>query len=153
MPLVSSCTVQTVHSVTRPPDHPATEYLTCVTIPGPLQQVSYSCHDPHRCPPCRTYHLHTMRQANVNVLTNKIKVVESMKCLGFKFKSRQDNDSSQSNQGTNHLVSQFLIPSFLLYMRGCDGSRGGCDGSTLGAPTATTMVPGSCVKWSHIFVL
>jgi hypothetical protein len=30
----------------------------------------------------------------------------------------------------------FLIPSFLLYMRGCGGSRGGRDGSALGAPDA-----------------
>jgi hypothetical protein len=27
-------------------------------------------------------------------------------CLGFEFKHRQVNDSSQSNQGTDHLVSQ-----------------------------------------------
>jgi hypothetical protein len=27
------CTVQTAHGITRPPDHPATEYPTCVTIP------------------------------------------------------------------------------------------------------------------------
>jgi hypothetical protein len=30
-------------------DRPATEYPTCATILGPLHQVSYSCHDPHRC--------------------------------------------------------------------------------------------------------
>jgi hypothetical protein len=54
--LVSSCTVQTAHSVTWPLDRPA-----CATIPGSLHQVFYSCHDPRRCMPCRTYHLHTKR--------------------------------------------------------------------------------------------
>jgi hypothetical protein len=63
--LVSTCTVQTAHDATRPLDHPATEYPICGTIPGPLHQVSYSYHDSHRCTPCRTYHLHTARQANV----------------------------------------------------------------------------------------
>jgi hypothetical protein len=56
--------VQTAHGATRPLDRPATEYPTCATIPGPLHQVSYSCHGPRRCTPCRTCHLHTTRQAN-----------------------------------------------------------------------------------------
>jgi hypothetical protein len=30
-----------------------------------------------------------------------------MKCPGFKFKPRQVNDSSQSNQGTDYLVSHY----------------------------------------------
>jgi hypothetical protein len=34
--LVFMCTVQTTHGVTRPLDHPATEYLTSATIPDPL---------------------------------------------------------------------------------------------------------------------
>jgi hypothetical protein len=34
--LVSTCTVQTAHSVTRSLDRPATEYPTCAPIPGPL---------------------------------------------------------------------------------------------------------------------
>jgi hypothetical protein len=50
--------------VTQPLDRPATEYSTCVTIPGPLHQVSNSCHDPRCYPLCRTCHLHTTRQAN-----------------------------------------------------------------------------------------
>jgi hypothetical protein len=62
--LVSMCTVQTTPDVTQPPDRPTIEYLTCATIPGPLHQVSYSCHDPCCCPSCCTYHLHTTRQAN-----------------------------------------------------------------------------------------
>jgi hypothetical protein len=68
---VSTCTVQTAHSATRPLDHPVIEYLTCVTILDPLDQVSYSCHDPHHRTPCHTYHLHTMRQANMILQTNK----------------------------------------------------------------------------------
>jgi hypothetical protein len=66
-------TVQTTHCATRPLDHPATEYLTCVTILDSLHQVSYSYHDPRRYTSCRTFHLHTMRQANVILQTNKDK--------------------------------------------------------------------------------
>jgi hypothetical protein len=46
---ITSCRVQTANSVTWPSDCPVTEYPTCATIPDPLHQVSYSCHDPHRC--------------------------------------------------------------------------------------------------------
>jgi hypothetical protein len=56
--------VQTAHSVTRPLDRSATEYPTYAIILVPLQQVSYSCHDPRRYTSYRTCHLHTMRQAN-----------------------------------------------------------------------------------------
>jgi hypothetical protein len=49
----------------RPLDRPATEYPTYKIIPGPLHQVSYSCHDPRHYTPCCTYHLHTMRQENM----------------------------------------------------------------------------------------
>jgi hypothetical protein len=69
--LVSMCTVQTVHGVTRPLDHRATEYLTCATIPSPLHQVSYSYHNPHHCTPCCTCHLHTTRQANMILQTKQ----------------------------------------------------------------------------------
>jgi hypothetical protein len=62
--LVSTCTVQTAHGATRPLDRPTTEYPTCATIPSSLYQVSYSYHDPRRCMPCRTCHLHSTRQAN-----------------------------------------------------------------------------------------
>jgi hypothetical protein len=92
----------------HPPDRPAIEYLTCAIISGPLHQVSYSCHNPRRCPSCRTCHLHTLRQANTILHTNKIKVVEPSKCPGFKFKPHQVNDSLQSNQGTDHLVSHII---------------------------------------------
>jgi hypothetical protein len=93
--LIFMCTVQTAHSATQPLDRPVVEYPTCVTIPGPLHQVSYSCHDPHRCTPCRTCHLHTTSQANAIH-------------PGFVFKPLQVNDSSQSNQETDHLISQNL---------------------------------------------
>jgi hypothetical protein len=43
----------------------------CLTIPGPLHHVSYSCLDPHRCPPCRTYHLHITRQVNTFLHMNR----------------------------------------------------------------------------------
>jgi hypothetical protein len=36
----------------------------------------------------------------------KIKGKTKQNCPEFEFKSRQVNDSSQSNQGTDHLVSQ-----------------------------------------------
>jgi hypothetical protein len=36
----------------------------CLIIPDHLHQVSYSCLDLHRCPPCLIHHLHIMRQAN-----------------------------------------------------------------------------------------
>jgi hypothetical protein len=64
MLIVSTCTVQIAHNVTQPLDRLATKYLTCATIPDPLHQVSYSCHDPRRYSPCRNWHLHTMKQAN-----------------------------------------------------------------------------------------
>jgi hypothetical protein len=46
--LISTCTVQTAHSATRPLDRSATEYPNYATIPGPLHQVCYFYHDPHR---------------------------------------------------------------------------------------------------------
>jgi hypothetical protein len=104
--LVSTCTMQTAHSATRPLDRPATEYPTSATIPSHLHQISYSCHDPHRCTSCRTCHLHTMRQANTILQTKQDKRKTKWNCPGFEIKPRQVNDSSQSNQGTDHLVSQ-----------------------------------------------
>jgi hypothetical protein len=88
-----------------PPDRPTTEYLTCATIHDPLHQVSYSCHGPRRCMPCHTCHLHTTRQANMILQRNKDKRETKQNYSEFKFKPRQVNDSSQSNHGTNHLVS------------------------------------------------
>jgi hypothetical protein len=84
--LVSSCTVQITHSITQHPNRPVIEYLTYATIIDPLHQVYYSCHDPHRYPPCRTCHLHITRQSNTILHTNKIKIVESPKYPWFEFK-------------------------------------------------------------------
>jgi hypothetical protein len=92
--LISTCMVHTAHDVIRPPDRLSTEYPTCATIPGPLHQVSYSCHDPCCYPPCRTCHLHIMRQANAILHTNKSNIAEPRKCPRFKFKPRRVNDSS-----------------------------------------------------------
>jgi hypothetical protein len=66
----------------------------CLTILGPLQQVSYSCHDPRRCPPCHTYYLHTTRQANKIPHTNQRIKEKLSKCPRFKFKPQHVNDSS-----------------------------------------------------------
>jgi hypothetical protein len=47
-----------------------------------------------------------MRQANT-ILQQEIKIkVKQQKCPRFEFNPRQVNDSSQSNQATDHLVSQ-----------------------------------------------
>jgi hypothetical protein len=79
-----------------------------LTIPSPLHQVSYSCLDLHRCPPCRTCHMHTTRQANTILHTNKGNSVEPRKYPRFKFKHHHVNDSSQLNQETDHLVYLLL---------------------------------------------
>jgi hypothetical protein len=91
--------IQTAHGATPPLDRPATEYPTCVTIPGPLHQVSYSYHDPATCTPRDKKTRFSKR--------NKDKRKTKQNYPRFEFKPRQVNDSSQSNQGTDHLVSQF----------------------------------------------
>jgi hypothetical protein len=58
----------------------------CLTIFGPLHHVFYSCHDPRCCLPCHTCQLHTTRQANAILRTNKDKRVEPPNCFRFKFK-------------------------------------------------------------------
>jgi hypothetical protein len=92
-----------LHAVS--PDLPVTEYLTCAIIPGPLHQVSYSCHDHRHCPSCRTYHLHTTRQENT-ILQN---VTDSNSNLGMPMTNHI------SNQDTDHLVFQGLSSWFLFY--------------------------------------
>jgi hypothetical protein len=47
----------------------------------------------------------TSKHVSPNETEIKVKL---LKCLGFKFKSRQVNDSSQSNQVTDYLVSQHV---------------------------------------------
>jgi hypothetical protein len=57
-------------------------------------------------------------------------------------------------------VYLFLL-SFLLYMRGCSGSvedvtvrpRGRLAPTMAAVTGAAAVVPGSCLKWSHDFVL
>jgi hypothetical protein len=88
------------HPTSRSPDHQVHDL--CLTIPGPLHHIS---HDPHRCSPCHTCHLHTTRQVNVILHTNKYNSIDPHKCPEFEFKPQHANDSSQSNQGTDHLVS------------------------------------------------
>jgi hypothetical protein len=46
-----------------------------------------------------------MRQANAILQRNKDKRKTKGNYPGFEFKPRQVNDSSQSNEGTDHLVS------------------------------------------------
>jgi hypothetical protein len=82
----------------------------CLTIPSPLHQISYSCHDSHCCPSCCTCHLHTISQANVILYTNKGNSVETPKYLGFKFKHRHVNESSQLNQSTEHFSQSHPQP-------------------------------------------
>jgi hypothetical protein len=54
-----------VHGIDRTRCHPNSRLAghrlpdLCLTIPGPLHQVSYSCLDPRCCPSCRTCYLHT----------------------------------------------------------------------------------------------
>jgi hypothetical protein len=64
-----------VHGADRTRRHPTSRSFDhrvpdlCLTILGPMHQVSYSCLDPHRCPPCRTRHLYTTRKANTILYT------------------------------------------------------------------------------------
>jgi hypothetical protein len=65
-----------VHGTDRTQRHPTSRLFShrvpdlCLTIPGRLHQISYSCLYPHRCLPCHNYHLHTTRQANMILHTN-----------------------------------------------------------------------------------
>jgi hypothetical protein len=103
--LVSTCQVQTTHGATRPLDHPATEYLTYATIPDPLHQspnpamilIAARHAAPATCTPWD-------KQTRFSKW-NKDKRKTKWNCPRFEFKPRQVN-SSQSNQETDHLVSQ-----------------------------------------------
>jgi hypothetical protein len=57
---------------------------------------------------------HTTRQANVIIQMKQDKRKTKQNYPGFKFKLRQVNDSSQSNQGIDHLVSHVITLAFLL---------------------------------------
>jgi hypothetical protein len=97
--------VQTAHDATRPLDRPTTEYSTCVTIPNPLHQVFYSCHDPRRCTPCRTCHLHTTRQANV--------ILQMKQRQKKKNKTISDSNSNLTKSMTHHNQTKELTTWFL----------------------------------------
>jgi hypothetical protein len=56
------------HPTSRPSGHRVPDLCD---HPGPLHQVSYFCHGPHRCTSCRTYHIHTTRQANTILWTKQ----------------------------------------------------------------------------------
>jgi hypothetical protein len=99
--------VQTAHGITRPLDRPTTEYPTCATIPAPLHQVSYSCHGPRRCMACRTYHLHTTRQANVILRTKKGKIKIKQN------KTVPDSNSNLAKSMTHHNQIKELATWFL----------------------------------------
>jgi hypothetical protein len=103
--LVSTCQVQTAHGATRPLDHLTTEYLPYATIPGPLHQVSYSCHGPHRCTPCRTCHLHTTRQVNASLNETKVKEKQN--------KTTPDSNSNLTKSMTHHNQTKELTTWFL----------------------------------------
>jgi hypothetical protein len=67
----------------------------CMIIPDSLHQVSYSCLDPHRCPPCRIHHLHITRQANTFLQTEWLNLgLVQLKSTKFKFKLKEVNYSS-----------------------------------------------------------
>jgi hypothetical protein len=80
------------HLTSRPSGHWVPEL--CLTIPSPLHQVSYSCLDPHRCPPCCPYHLHTMRQTNMIPHTNQD--------LGKSHQNVPDSNSNLRMSMTHH---------------------------------------------------
>jgi hypothetical protein len=98
--------VQTAHSVTRPPNHLATKYPTCATIPGPLHQVSYSCHDAHRYPPCRTSYQHTTRQENA--------ILQMKQDKGKTIKTVPDLNSNLAKSMTHHNQTKELTTWFLI---------------------------------------
>jgi hypothetical protein len=47
------------HPISWSSDHRVTDL--CLSTPGPMHQVFYSCHDPHRYLPCYTCHIYTTR--------------------------------------------------------------------------------------------
>jgi hypothetical protein len=109
--LLSMCTVQNAHGVTRPPDRPTTEYPTCAIISVPLHHVSYSCHDPRHCPPCHTFHLHTMRQLNV--------ILHMKQGINVNYQNNLDSNSSLNMSMTITYQTKILISWFLLFQFFC----------------------------------
>jgi hypothetical protein len=107
--IISTCMVQTAHGATWLFERPTIEYPTCVTIPilsirSPTPATILVAAR-HVAPATCTPRDKQTRFSNRN--RDKLKTKQNNP--GFKFKPRQVNDSSQSNQGTDHLDSQILI--------------------------------------------
>jgi hypothetical protein len=104
--LVSLCTMQTAHSITWPLDRLVTEYPTCAWPPPVLCTRSPTPATilvvAHHVTPVTC----TSRGKQRSFSTQDNCRVEPLKLLGFKFNLREVNYSSQSNQGTDHLVFQ-----------------------------------------------
>jgi hypothetical protein len=77
-------------------DHPQSSTLGLLLWPGSSLLPAM----PH-LPPA-----HHERSKHDSPNEKRIRIAEPPKCPGFEFKALQVNDSSQSNQGTDHLVSQ-----------------------------------------------
>jgi hypothetical protein len=85
---------------------PATEYSTCATIPDLCTRSltparSSSLHDKPHLPPA---HYEISKHNSPNEININVK---QPKCPRFEFKPSQVNDSSQTKQGTDYLVSQY----------------------------------------------
>jgi hypothetical protein len=105
--LISMCTVQTTHSITRPPDRPATEYLICAwpspvlctRSPTPTMILVAACH----VAPV-TY---TPQDKETRFFTwTKIKGNSHWNVPDSNSNLDMSMTHHISNQGTDHLVSQ-----------------------------------------------
>jgi hypothetical protein len=101
--LVYSADCTQRHPTSRSSDHRVPGM--CLTILGPLHQVSYSCHDPHRYLPYHTCHLYTTRQANVILHTNYDKGKNLLNVLNL--------NSSLTMSMTHHNQTKELTTCFL----------------------------------------
>jgi hypothetical protein len=98
--------VQTAHGTTQPLDRPTIEYPTCATISGPLHQVSYSCHDPHRCTPCHVSPAHHKTSKRDSPNETKIKEKQN--------KTIPDSNSNIVKSMTHHNQIMEWITWFLI---------------------------------------
>jgi hypothetical protein len=97
------------HPTSRPPDHRVPDLCDHPRSSAPgllLLPRSSSLHAMPHLPPA---HHETSKHNSPNEI--KIKEKQKQNYPGFEFKPRQVNDSSQSNQGTDHLVSHRVIMS------------------------------------------
>jgi hypothetical protein len=99
--------VQTAHGSTRPLDRPTTEYPTCTTIPSPLHQVSYSCHDTlslHAMPHLPPTHHKTSKHDCPNETKIKEKQNETI----------MDSNSNLAKPMTHHNQTKKITTWFLV---------------------------------------